>query len=44
MLGGRVRIFAEEKHMSNIKDLKNTGLKATLPRLKILEKIGRAHV
>jgi Fur family ferric uptake transcriptional regulator len=32
-----VRIFAEEKHMSNIKDLKNTGLKATLPRLKILE-------
>ena len=37
MLGGRGRTLAEDKHMSNIKDLKNTGLKATLPRLKILE-------
>jgi Fur family ferric uptake transcriptional regulator len=37
MLGERGRTLAEDKYMSNIKDLKNTGLKATLPRLKILE-------
>ena len=31
------RPFTRGKHVSNIKELKNTGLKATLPRLKILE-------
>ena len=30
-------LFFRKKHMSNINELKNTGLKATLPRLKILE-------
>lgn len=34
---GRSRIFSGGKSMSNINELKNTGLKATLPRLKILE-------
>ena len=29
--------LTERAHMSNIEDLKSTGLKATLPRLKILE-------
>jgi len=36
-LGGRSRTFSGEKFMRNINELKNTGLKATLPRLKILE-------
>jgi Fur family ferric uptake transcriptional regulator len=33
----RGRVFSGENFMNNINELKNTGLKATLPRLKILE-------